>query len=449
MQSSIPSGSSSRLPAALVFLKSCLSRDRQLTSSLQCFISILAALQSDFPANPEVGSSKRVGETKSTATDLNSALSTLKLTSDPTTCLTPDPTTRRRMDDDSWLDDDELDCASTVDTNAVSESRELQNRTINSLRIRIDELLRLILLTGRVWATLLNLLLLKIKENRNAMFCPPSNHNETPVYDSLGNNYINNIHSSIHSSHSSIHSSPSYSDAMGPVLTVDETLLIFGVQDKMVRVTVQLCQLATANVLYKNSYGAKMPWPENVRVLLQPQSLTPDLMEAVVPSPAALRRFGSDVLSCIRECSVEGRLCKCFVNILLLFCKCFVGREFELYEEQIRKEQRNRGEQQIVEQFKRSLVERTRALILISNACILGLLQCIPFDDRLSLLSREIESFTGVGRDRVPDLNSNLRASNAESNIKRHTLEDSVENVNNPLWLRILLHTIYYTTFHL
>lgn len=102
-----------------------------------------------------------------------------------------------------------------------------------------------------------------------------------------------------------------------------------------------------------------------------------------------------------------------------------LGREFELYEEQSHRCQLSQGEQQIAEQLKRSLVERARALIQITNASLLGLLQSTPFDSRLAFLSRETEAFTGISRDGVPELGN----PSANWGNQRQTIAESLTSV--------------------
>lgn len=82
-------------------------------------------------------------------------------------------------------------------------------------------------------------------------------------------------------------------------------------------------------------------------------------------------------------------------------------REFQLYEKHLRKEtQSEPSEQQISEQLKRSLVERTRSLVVITNASVLGLLQCIPLYGKLELMTTEIENFIGIPKDGTVEADS-------------------------------------------
>lgn len=87
------------------------------------------------------------------------------------------------------------------------------------------------------------------------------------------------------------------------------------------------------------------------------------------------------------------------LNIVALLSSCLTGCEFALCEEHFRCDSQGaQGKQQIVEQLKRALLDRTKSLVTIANASVLGLLQCVPLGGKLESLSREIESFTGVSR---------------------------------------------------
>lgn len=72
----------------------------------------------------------------------------------------------------------------------------------------------------------------------------------------------------------------------------------------------------------------------------------------------------------------------------------FVGYEIELYSRQLQLPE-ERGPQAF-NQLKRSLVERTRAVTMITNISVVGLLVCAPLTEKLDFLVREIENFTKI-----------------------------------------------------
>lgn len=243
------SGPSTRVPTALVFLRAYLNRDRLWASSLHCFLSVFSMLQSDFPLHPQSWHSKRLEEPN--MTELTSALGGLKVT--------------QSVDSHAWLHDDE----EILDKDLkVPDGRYLYERIVWPIKKKLNSLLQLVVLTGRMWMTLLNLLLIKMKENRAATSFLPS-------------------------------SLPANNMPPPPIITVDETLLIFGFQDKIVQVAVALCQLTTTNVLNKNTRGANSRWPETIRTLLQPQEIVPELLDGIIPQAAVTRRFCTDAIHCI------------------------------------------------------------------------------------------------------------------------------------------------------
>lgn len=149
----------------------------------------------------------------------------------------------------------------TAESNG-SRDRQL---AIDLTRRKIDNLFRTILLTTQVWLSLFKLLLMKLKEGSASATLLPT----CPA---------------------------------GSALSVDETFLIFGVQEQVVLAAVVLNQLTTADTLHRNMSGCNVEnvrWSENVKLLLQAQHLSPDFIEMLLPKPSIIQQFGSLALDCI------------------------------------------------------------------------------------------------------------------------------------------------------
>lgn len=175
---------------------------------------------------------------------------------------------------EEWLDplSDKLDEGFiAIPSSGTGEELLKQKQTIELLKSKLDDLFRTILLTGQVWARLLDLLLLKLEA---------SHHTTTASQASA------------------------LATGVGSWLTVDTTLLILGIQEKMVEVSVALCQLTTTSILQKSltwngSVRRNIRWTETVKILLQPQYLSPSILEMVIPSAVEVRRFTVDTLHSI------------------------------------------------------------------------------------------------------------------------------------------------------
>lgn len=85
--------------------------------------------------------------------------------------------------------------------------------------------------------------------------------------------------------------------------------------------------------------------------------------------------------------------------------------------------------QQIREQLKRSILERTQALVAITNAAILGLLSVIPLERKTAAqLVRDIEAFLYIPRwnqnRRTPHSNNRSVNTHNASHTATHTSPD-------------------------
>lgn len=268
----------SRVPASLVFLRSFLSRDRQLTSAFQCLISVYVTLQTNFPTSVDVGSHSEGGarrqaqsrsqNTASAMADLTGELNTLRLRSE----MKEGTRDRHQVywsDEDDVLDDSRMldDNSTVIKETLLQQQRQQQQLTVSLITGKLNDLFTTVLLTAHVWCSLLKLLLARFRTTDQ-----------------------------------SASSSATTLSAEPAVLSVDETLLIFGIQGRVGQLAVTLSQMATANVLYRCAYKTgNLRWAENVKILLQEQHLAPDVLEEVSPSPAVVQRFGTDALRCIGE----------------------------------------------------------------------------------------------------------------------------------------------------